>query len=163
MTVAVLVSNRPEWVDHGLESAHRVADKVVFRFHESGTFADVFNDALAEASQYADVCLKVDDHDVYPDDHASILEFWVPGVTVWGKARRFTCEGRELKPRATMCSSAIPTNLTLEADESGRLWKSLLRTTRPVKTWTGVEKRLCRGEWGWDAPLGEVCPHDLVQ
>jgi len=161
MTVAVLVSNRPEWVEHGLESAHRISDHVVYRFHSSGEFVDVFNEALREAATFSDVCLKVDDHDVYPDHHSNILDRWEPGVTVWGKARRVTCQGEELKPRATMCSSAIPTNIRLEADNTGRISRSLLDQTPLIKVVTQVVKRLCRADWGWDIPLGEVCPHDV--
>lgn len=162
MIVAVLVSNRPDWVDHGLESADRIADQTVFRFHDTGAFVDVFNDALAEAATLAPVCLKVDDHDVYPDDHATILKYWTPEHTVWGKARRFTCDGRELKPRATMCSSALPTSLTLQASPSGRLWRSLYNQTVFTKTVTGVRKRVCSADWNWDAPIGKVCAHDVI-
>jgi hypothetical protein len=159
VTVAVLVSNRPEWVEHGLESARRVADKVVFRFHDSGEFVDVLNDALVEASRYEPVCLKVDDHDEYPDDHKDILRYWEPGITVWGEARRFNCVGHELPARSTLCSSAFPTTLTLEADKTGMVWKSVVGQTRVIDVQTEVRKRVCVLEWGWNEPPRKICPH----
>ena len=161
MTVAVLVTNRPEWINHGMESAHRVADDVVYRFHDTGTFAEVVNDALAEAATFAPVCLKVDDHDIYPDDHADILNQWKPGHTVWGRARRYLCDGTELKRRSSMCSSAIPTDLTLYGDETGMLWRSLWDQTILIPVITGVEKRICSADWGWNSETKYRCPHDL--
>jgi hypothetical protein len=147
--VAIVVTRRPDWVDHALASARRIAGVVVFRFHEAGPFADVLNDALAEARTWAPVCLKVDDHDTYPDDHAQILERWQPGTVLYGRADFQTCDGRVIDRRPTLCASALPTDLVLTADRHGAVTSSALAQRRPVTVETGVTKRICSTDWSW--------------
>jgi hypothetical protein len=155
-----MVSRRPDWFDHGMASARRVADVVVSRFHDSGSFADVLNDALTEARTLAPVALKVDDHDTYPDDHAAILDAWEPGVTLWGIASWVDCAGTEVGRRRSLCASAIPTDLTVTADHTGAVTASVMFTTRAVEVETGVAKRVCSEDWSWQRRPQTICPHE---
>lgn len=164
--VALLVTRRPEWVAHGLESAGRVADTVVYRFHGSGAFSDVINEALREARELSPVVMKVDDHDCYPDDHADMLELWKPGWTVWGNPLRVNCDGTAMPRTQTMslCASAFPTDITVSPDRRGQLWRSVYEQTTPRYIESGMVKRMCMGDWSWGQPPRQLaCDHGTIE
>lgn len=162
--VAILVTRRPEWVTHGLATASRLADITVYRFHESGRFSDVFNDALQEARNHAPMAMKIDDHDTYPETY-DLIDRWKPGACVWGEVEVRGCDGSFQGRGTSMCATVFGTDLELMPDKWGMLTASLRAQTSPIVVKSGVVKTVCPGEWSWGARPGSHraidCNHAL--
>jgi hypothetical protein len=106
------------------------------------------------------VCLDIHDHDIYPDDHARLLDHWEPGVTVWGLVRRVNCAGRVQPGRyRSLCAAAIPTDITVTPDHTGIIHGSVLSQTRAVDIESDVTKLLCVADWSWGLVPRGLCPH----
>lgn len=155
---ALAVSRRGERSEAHLATARRIADTVVYGTHgfshpegeyfpPATRFVDVVNACLAKAE--TPYVLKVDDHDFYPEDHARLIDYWSPGVCVWGTVEARGCDGSYCGTGRSMCATVFPSDLVLEPDRWGMLTQSLREQTREVVVPSGVIKTMCPGDWSW--------------
>lgn len=159
MTV-LAVSRRPYLKRTHMESAARFGE-VVYQEHVTGTYAENVRAAMARASD--PFVIKVDDHDTYPDNYGELVEYWEPGVSVWGEVTEVGCDGTSIGRRYSMCATVFASDLVLEPDHLGMLSGSLFNQTRMVFVPSGVVKRFCPFEWSWGSMPGThrsiVCNH----
>lgn len=148
---AVCVTRRGLGV-HQKAQARRIGARPLYVEHTTGTFAEAVNRALALAT--LPVVLKVDDHDTYPDDHASILEDWEPGVLLHGVAEFVGCDGRRLGHWPSLCASAFPSDIRVWGDRWGMITGSVLAQCKVREVETGVVKLVCPGDWSWNLRPG---------
>lgn len=153
------VTRRPAYRDHLQATCARLGGGLLYEEHHEGLFADAVNRALSRAR--SPVVLKVDDHDIYPSDHAQILEGWQPGVLLHGVARFVGCDGRDLGSWPSLCASAFPSELRVWADRAGGITQSVLNQCERRVVETGVEKLVCPGDWSWTRRprFRVVCSH----
>lgn len=160
---ALAVSRRP-W----LETSHKAQIARIGAFplyvqHSTGTFASAVNEALSLAEN--PVVLKVDDHDSYPDDHASILDDWEPGVLLFGIAEFVGCDGQVLGRWPSLCASAFPSDIRVGPNRWGQITESVVNQCQVREVKTGVRKMVCPGDWSWGRRPGSFrqveCSHSL--
>lgn len=133
-----------------MQSAARFGS-VVYERHETGSFAEAVNRALARATGPV---LKVDDHDTYPDNHADILAHWRPGYVVYGVAEFVGCDGQVLGRWPTLCASVFPSDIRVTGDRHGAITQSVLAQCKVTRVETGVRKLVCPGDWSWGTRPG---------
>jgi hypothetical protein len=146
---------------HQIAVSARIGAVPLVVSHTAGSFADAVNRALQLASN--PVVLKVDDHDEYPTDHASILDEWKPGLVLYGRADFVGCDGQQLGRWATLCASAFPSDIRVTGDRHGAVTQSVLTQCQIREVETGVRKLICPGDWSWGTRPGSFrkveCAH----
>lgn len=123
------------------------------------SYADLVN--LCLRGQTGPV-IKVDDHDSYPEDHASIAEEWEPGWLFWGRATFVGCDGQVLGRWPSLCASVFPV-LEVRPNRFGQITDSVVAQCRIREVETGVRKLVCPGDWSWSRRprlRGVECSHD---
>lgn len=158
LSEALAVSRRPWLEPHHRRQIARIGASALYVQHTEGSYADAVNEALALAR--SEVVLKVDDHDTYPEDHASILDHWRPGLLLYGVCEWVRCDGKPLGRNVSLCASAFPSNIRVTPNRMGQITGSVLAQCNAKQVETGVVKYVCPADWSWGPnPYPVACHH----